>query len=355
MDGLDHTRPLQEQVREAFASRTPLRIVGGGSKAFYGRQVEGQALVVTAHAGIVSHAPTELVITARGGTPLADVEAVLAAAGQMLPFEPPHFSGGSTFGGMLAAGLAGPRRLAAGSVRDALLGVKLLTGRGEVLTFGGQVMKNVAGYDVSRLLAGSLGSLGVILEASVKVLPRPAKEITLVQTCDETTALARLTQWQSQPWPISASLFDGERLWLRLSGAHAGVNAARAAIGGEVLDEHDNTLWPALRDHRLPFFSAPGPLWRIAVPPATPLLPLSGTGLVEWGGAQRWLRSDEPAARIRAVVAEAGGHATLFRGHDGTGAVFQPLPAPLLALQQRVKATFDPAGILNPGVLYAGL
>ncbi|MEW5771495.1 MAG: glycolate oxidase subunit GlcE [Pseudomonadota bacterium] len=349
----DLTAPLRDRVLGALAARTPLAIRAGGSKAFHGRAVQGEALDVLGHAGIVEHAPTELVVTARCGTPLAELEAALAAHGQMLPFEPPHFGPGGTVGGMVASGLSGPRRPWGGSVRDAVLGVQVLTGGGEVLRFGGQVMKNVAGYDVARLLAGSLGSLGVILEVSLKVLPRPAKEITLVQEADHATALARLAAWQGRAWPLSASLHDGERLWLRLSGTHAGVNAARDALGGEELA--DTTLWTEARDQRLAFFQTGRPIWRLSLPPATPMPDLPGSWLVEWGGAQRWLISDAPAALIRAAASLAGGHATLCRGHDGTDEVFQPLPAPLMALHRRLKASFDPHGILNPGVMYAEL
>jgi len=361
---MDRAKEIQEQVRVAYADKTPLAIQAGGSKAFYGRRVAGTPLDVKGHASIVDHAPTELVVTVRCGTPLAELEAALAEQGQMLPFEPPHFGNGqwgvgngvkacATVGGMVAAGLSGPRRPWGGAVRDAVLGVKLLTGQGDILTFGGQVMKNVAGYDVSRLLAGSLGSLGVILEVSLKVLPRPAKEITLVQEADAPAALARLTAWQARAWPLSASLHDGERLWIRLSGAHAGVNAARDALGGEEVS--DLALWTQARDQTLPFFNPDKPLWRLSVPPATPHLDLPGEGLTEWGGAQRWLLSDAPATRIRAAAATAGGHAALFRGDAGGAEVFQPLPAPLMALHLRLKARFDPAGILNPGVHYEGL
>jgi glycolate oxidase FAD binding subunit len=349
MDG-DLSRVLQDRVQAALADKTPLSIQAGGGKAFYGRRVTGEPLDVKGHAGIVSYAPTELVVTARCGTPLAELEAVLAQHGQMLPFEPPHFTTSATVGGMVAAGLSGPRRPWGGAVRDAVLGAKVLTGRGETLGFGGQVMKNVAGYDVSRLMAGSLGSLGVILEVSLKVLPKPAKEITLVQEADAGAALARLTAWQSRAWPLSASLHDGERLWIRLSGAHAGVNAARDALGGEEVAEM--SIWTQSREQTLPFFQMNKPLWRLSVPPATPVLGLPGAWMTEWGGAQRWLASDAPAAGIRAAAAMAGGHATLFRGHDGTVEVFHPLPAPLLALHRRLKASFDPAGILNPGALY---
>ena len=387
MPDMDISAQLQARIQAALAGNTPLVIRAGGSKAFYGRQVTGEPLGVTGHAGIVSYAPTELVVTARCGTPLAELEAVLAEQGQMLSFEPPHYSsplppgegagvrepgfdeghrrslspspspegrgGRATVGGMVAAGLSGPRRPWGGAVRDAVLGMKLLTGKGEILSFGGQVMKNVAGYDISRLLAGSLGSLGVILEVSIKVLPTPAKEITLVQAADHATALARLAAWQGKAWPLAASLHDGERMWIRLSGTHAGVNAARDALGGE--ETHDAAIWTQARDQHLPFFQHEQPVWRLSVPPATPMLDLPGHWLTEWGGAQRWLITDAPAARIRAAAAAVGGHATLFRGHDGTGEPFQPLPAALMLLHKRLKASFDPAGIFNPGVMYPDL
>lgn len=343
---------LAERVRQAAADRTPLAIRGGDTKGFYGRAVRGEPLEFAGHRGVVSYEPTELVITARAGTPLAEIEALLAERGQMLPFEPPRFGAGTTFGGMLAAGLSGPRRPWAGAVRDALLGVKLLNGRGEVLNFGGRVMKNVAGYDVARLMAGSLGTLAVILEASVKVLPRPAVELTLVQEAGPGQAADRLVVWGRQPLPLSASLHHDGRLWVRLSGAQQGVAAARTTLGGE---EADGALWDRVRDQSLPFFQGEGPLWRVALPAAAPALDLPGDALTEWGGAVRWLRAALSADAVRRRAAVLGGHATLFRGHDGAGPVFQPLPAPLLQLHRRLKAAFDPHGLFNPGRLYAEL
>lgn len=343
---------LVEQVRRAAAEHVPLAIRGGGSKAFYGRASQGEPLEMGVHRGVVSYEPTELVITARAGTPLVEIEASLAEKGQMLPFEPPHFGTDTTFGGMLAAGLSGPRRPWAGAVRDAVLGVKLLNGKGEVLSFGGRVMKNVAGYDLSRLMAGSLGTLAVVLEASVKVLPRPALETTLAQEANAGEAAARLIAWGRQPLPLSASLYHEGRLWIRLSGAEQGVAAARAAIGGE---EADAGIWERVRDQTLPYFHGDGPLWRLSLPAAAQALDLPGERLDEWGGALRWLRSDLPADAIRRRVTALGGHATLFRGQDGRGEVFQPLQPPMLALHKRLKAAFDPHGILNPGRMYAEL
>ena len=349
---MDRSDDLLDQVRAAVETRTPLLIRGGGSKAFYGRGVEAQPLEVNGHSGVLSYEPSELVIRARAGTPLAEIEALLAERRQMLPFEPPHFGAGATFGGMIAAGLSGPRRPWGGAVRDAVLGVTLINGRGELLRFGGQVMKNVAGYDVSRLLAGSLGTLGVIVEASIKVLPHPEQEITLIRHCDADDALARLAGWGRRPLPISASLYDNGHLLLRLSGTRSGVLAARATLGG---DETADDVWADLREQRLDFFRGASPLWRLSLPPATPMPDLPGEQIVEWGGALRWLRSEAPAETIFAAARAVGGHATRFRHHDGSREVFAPLAPALLALHRRVKAAFDPFGLFNPGRLYAEL
>lgn len=348
----DRESQLVERVRQAGAERTPLCLFGGQTKAFYGRVCAGEPLDLAGHRGVVGYAPTELVITARAGTPLTEIEALLAEKNQVLPFEPPHFGPGSTFGGMLAAGLSGPRRPWAGALRDAVLGVKIINGRGEVLSFGGQVMKNVAGYDVSRLIAGSMGTLGVILEASIKVLPKPACALTLVQELDAQAAARRQIELGRKALPLSGSLYHDGRLWLRLCGAEQGVAAAREIIGGEV---ESAEVWTAVRDQTLPFFAAPRPLWRVSMPAAAPALALPGDTLTEWGGALRWLVSDAPPETIRARVHALGGHATWFRGHDGSVPVFQPLPAPLMALHRAVKMSLDPFGLFNPGRMYAEL
>jgi glycolate oxidase FAD binding subunit len=371
----DLTDQLVERVRAAVSDATPLCISGGGSKAFYGRTCVGEPLDVSRHRGIVAYEPTELVITARAGTPLAEIEAALAANNQMLPFEPPHFSEQTTLGGMVAAGLSGPRRPWGGSVRDAVLGVKLLNGRGEVLRLGGQVMKNVAGYDVSRLMVGALGTLGVLLEVSVKVLPRPACERTLV--FDDVEKVGRKSAAPSAEWashlpaegainplfrptntntapqlPISASLELDGRLYLRLSASSRCVEMAAESLGGEAADP---TIWTAVRDQTLPFFQTDLPLWRISLPPAALALNLLGNELIEWAGAQRWLASELPAKTIRQRVSALGGHATLFRNHTATDSVFQPLPPAMLALQQRIKQALDPHAVFNRGRLYPEL
>ncbi|MFO0451257.1 MAG: glycolate oxidase subunit GlcE, partial [Pseudomonadota bacterium] len=230
----------------------------------------------------------------------------------------------------------------------------LLDGRGQVLSFGGRVMKNVAGYDVSRALAGSLGVLGVILEVSLKVLPRPPVETTLVFEFDEATALARACAWGARPLPISATAWHDGCLRLRLSGAPAAVGAARRVLGGEAISTPaDASYWRQLREQQLPFFAGATALWRVAVPPTAPPLEFGDATLIEWGGAQRWVRTAAPAERVRERVARLGGHATLFRAQDRSSGAFTPLAPALLAIHRRLKAEFDPAGVLNPGRLYA--
>ena len=349
----------REQVRAAAAAGGHLAIRGGGTKAFYGRAGAGAPFDTRAWRGIVNYEPSELVVTVRAGTPLAELEAELAARGQMLAFEPPHFGPGATVGGCVAAGLAGPRRAAVGGVRDFILGARLIDGRGELLRFGGEVMKNVAGYDVSRLLAGSFGTLGLIVDVSLKVLPKPVAEATLRFEMDEAAALHQLNVWSGQPLPVSASAWQDGILALRLSGAAAAVDAAIARLGGErIPDAVAEARWCGLREQTDAFFAGarlPGPLWRLSLPSDALAIQLGAAQLVEWGGAQRWLHSDLPPEEIRARVAAQGGHATLFRNGSREGAVFHPLTAPMLALQRNLKNAFDPAGVFNPGRLYEGL
>ncbi|HFD80566.1 MAG TPA: glycolate oxidase subunit GlcE [Gammaproteobacteria bacterium] len=342
---------LCAQVEQACRNRLALCLRGTGSKAFYGREPRGQVLDLSPHRGVLSYEPSELVVRARAGTPLAEIEAMLAAERQMLAFEPPRFGGSGTLGGAVATGLSGPRRPFSGAARDFVLGAGLINGRGERLGFGGQVMKNVAGYDLSRLMCGALGTLGVLTEVSLKVLPRPEIECTLVQPCSQPRALERLERWNSQPLPLSAACWHEDQLYLRLSGSEAGVQEAQRQLGTAQLLEDDD-WWPALRDHRHPFFQRQAPLWRLSVPPATAPLALTGEWLIDWAGGQRWLYSEEDPARIRTLTCEAGGHASLFRGGDRRGTVFQPLPPALMALHRRLKQALDPAGILNPGRLY---
>lgn len=355
----DLIQQWRERVRDAAAHGRALCIRGGGTKHFYGRPELGEPLDTRAFTGIINYEPSELVVTVRTGTPLAELEAELAARGQMLAFEPPHFGPGATVGGCVAAGLAGPRRAAVGGVRDFILGARLIDGRGEVLRFGGEVMKNVAGYDVSRVLAGSLGTLGLILDVSLKVLPKPVAEASLRFEMDEAAALHQLNVWGGQPLPISASAWQDGILELRLSGAAAAVDAAVARLGGErIPDTVADARWRGLREQTEAFFAGaqpPGPLWRLSLPSDALAIELGDSQLVEWGGGQRWMHTDLPPETIRARVAALGGHATLFRNGAREGAVFHPLTAPMLTLQRNLKNAFDPAGVFNPGRLYEGL
>ena len=351
MQANDLSEWIAEQVRQAKADGTPLAIQGGGSKRFYGRASLGRRLDLSGHTGILAYEPTELVLTARTGTPLAIVESILAERGQMLAFEPPHFGPNATLGGMVACGLSGPRRPFAGSVRDNVLGVKIINGKGEILQFGGQVMKNVAGFDVSRLMVGALGTLGVLLEVSVKVLPQPETEETLVFDLSAAEALAAMNRWARQAWPLSAAAHDGERAYLRLSGAEAAVKASTDKLGGERFTEA-GPFWIGLREQNLAFFQNDEPLWRLSLPPAAPQPPLPGTCFIDWGGALRWLKTADPSASIFAQASLANGHATLFRSADMPDPVFQPLPEALKALHIRLKQAFDPDGLFNPGRFY---
>jgi glycolate oxidase FAD binding subunit len=349
-----NVKELQEKIQTASASRSALRIRGGGSKDFYGNDPRGEVLDTRGYAGVVSYEPTELVISARCGTTLLELQEALEEKNQILPFEPPHFGAGATLGGCVAAGLSGPRRASAGAVRDFVLGATILDGRGQRLAFGGQVMKNVAGYDVARLLAGSLGTLGVILEVSLKVLPRPPAEATLRLAMPQAEALARLNGWAGRPLPISASAWRGGELRLRLSGADSAIRAAAAVIGGEILAQEEAVgYWAGVREQTDAFFAGEAPLWRLSVPSTAAQMELPGEQLLEWGGALRWLRSNAEAGAVRAAATRAGGHATLFRAQDKAAGAFSPLAPALARLHRELKRTFDPAGILNPGRMYA--
>jgi glycolate oxidase FAD binding subunit len=348
---LDRVAQWEEAIREAARSRRPFSIRGGGTKAFYGGTPRGEPLDTSSYLGIVEYEPTELVMTMRCGTPLAEVEKALKERGQMLAFEPPHFGASSTLGGAVAAGLSGPRRPYAGAVRDFVLGVRMLDGKGNDLRFGGKVMKNVAGYDVSRLMCGALGTLGVILEVSIKVLPLPVAEITVQREQTQADAIALMNDWAGKPLPITATCHYGNALYVRLAGAAAAVRAAREKIGGEEVAD-GSAFWRAVRDQTLDFFQELEPLWRLSVKTTTPPLNLAGPQLIEWGGGLRWLRTRADAGSVRHAAAFGGGHATLFRGGDRAAGAFHPLTPALEQLHRRLKEKFDPAGIFNPGRLY---
>jgi glycolate oxidase FAD binding subunit len=343
---------FRDRIMSATRSGTALRIRGNGTKDWYGQELNGEPLDTTAYSGIISYDPTELVVTARAGTNLREIGKALAEKKQMLAFEPPRFDGLATVGGIVASGLSGPRRQAVGSVRDFVLGTVLMDGKGETLHFGGQVMKNVAGYDVSRLLTGSLGTLGLILEVSLNVLPRPFAQHSLQFAMSEQDALHQLNVWGGQPLPLSASCWVDGNLYVRLSGAQAAVDAAIAKMGGTDLPEAEN-FWDGVREQTHTFFSAQQQaLWRLSLPTVAPPLALPGEQMIEWGGALRWLKTTADAETIRSVAANAGGHATLFKGGDKSVGVFQPLAPAVARIHRNLKQAFDPAGIFNPRRMY---
>ncbi len=378
----DFTSPvaaLQGRIRAASASGNALRIRGSGSKDFYGQSLQGELLGTHELQGILSYEPSELVVTVASGTPLALLETTLAGHGQCLAFEPPHFGPAATVGGMVAAGLAGPARANVGGVRDFVLGAELINGQGEVLTFGGQVMKNVAGYDVSRALAGSLGTLGLITQVSLKVLPFAPAEATLaMQGLSQQDALALLHHWGGQPLPLSASAWvhdthaePGEpTLYVRLRGARAAVDAAlprlcheAQARGAQTQQTDAAADWRASAEHQIPFLRqaphAQACLWRLSVPQTTPALSWPGAlgaPYVEWHGGQRWVWAPASAAQaLRQAVQQVGGHACLFRVSaeggeaDRAVGVFHPLDPVQARLQSAVKRAFDPHGVFGPG------
>ena len=385
----DISAALQQQVLDAAQDRTPLNICGSGSKSFLGRKPTSEpfglslskpalsttksihpstssgrtdfeehpqrsikTIDLSTHRGIVEYDPRELVLTARSGTTLQEIETTLTEANQMLAFEPPHFGASATLGGTIACGLSGPRRPYGGSARDFVLGCKLLNGRGEIMRFGGQVIKNVAGYDVSRLMTGAHGTLGILLEISLKVLPRPAASITVARECSPAEAIASMSGLLSKPHPVDGACYHGDHCYVRISGSTQAVKEARTKIPGDVMADAEK-FWHALREHELPFFRHGNTLYRIMVKPATPPLLIEGSWLLDWGGAQRWLYSNEDIATIRHHVELAGGHVTVFRGGDQDDKIFQPLPVPLMTIHQRLKASFDPQNIFNRGRMYA--
>jgi len=348
----DITQHIQQQIADAYHASRPLVIVGGNSKAFYGNEVQAEKLDVSRHSGIVNYAASELVISVRCGTPLREINQALAEHRQMLAFEPPQFADSATIGGTVACNFSGPRRAYTGAARDFVLGCKIINGKGEAMSFGGEVMKNVAGYDVSRLMAGAMGTLGVISEVSLKVLPLPENEITLMLECSDAKALENMQRWSRSPLPITASSYDGDRLFVRLGASEQAVTEARKHIGGECYDAGEDHWWK-VREHKHAFFQSKRPLWRLSVACSAAPLKLEGKFMYEWGGALRWCETDDGAEVVQACAAAADGHATLFRGQGGNR--FQPLDAGLLRIHQKLKHAFDPRHILNPGRMYADI
>ena len=386
MDSPSHAalNDLRERVKAAHNERRAVRLRGAGTKDFYGEDFRGDAranggtralaangtqagqppkpdsgaaapetLDLRPYTGIVDYEPSELFITARCGTPLSEVETALEKKGQFLAFEPPAFGSDPTLGGVIATGLSGPRRMYSGAARDFMLGATLLDGRGEILRFGGQVMKNVAGFDVSRLLCGSLGILGVITEVSLKVLPKPRAEATLRFEMPARQAIETFNRWSGQPLPLSGAAWCNGVAWVRLSGATTAVRAAQERLGGERVDQTAAAQWwHSLRHQTHPIF-ANETLWRLSVPDTTPPLDLPGEPLIDWGGALRWYAGHAPNIRKLAVTAK--GTALCWRGTPPATGRFHPLQPTVATLHRRLKDRFDPHGIFNPGRMIAGL
>ncbi|MEE9336482.1 MAG: glycolate oxidase subunit GlcE [Methylococcaceae bacterium] len=347
----DISDQLQDKVRQAIETGDRLIIKAGGTKDFYGRSISGKELSVAEHQGIINYEPTELVITARAGTKLKIIEQILTENNQMLAFEPPTFGNNATLGGTIACNFSGPRRAYSGAARDSVLGSKIINGKAEVLSFGGEVMKNVAGYDVSRLMAGAMGTLGVLLEVSLKVIPKPEAEITFMQNINIEDALEKLHQWVALPLPISASCFYQNVLYIRLSGSEKSIRTAQQSMGGEILIEAES-FWHSVKEQTHDFFKNDQSLWRLSLASNTPNLPLDGDSMFEWGGALRWLKTDMSQDQIHKARNSINGHISLFRTSGKRDDIFQPLPKHLLQLHSKLKQAFDPHGIFNIGRMY---
>ena len=363
----DISNEIQQQVMDAFQKQMPLAIKGNETKSFYGNAIEGTLLDVSPHQGIISYEPTELVLTARSGTSLNEIESVLNENNQQLAFEPPHFSNLSnseeatieaTLGGTVACGLSGPARANYGSVRDFVLGCEIVNGKGEQLKFGGQVMKNVAGYDVSRLMCGSLGTLGVILNTSLKVLPKPELETSLSFELTPNQANTTLSQWCAKPYPITASCYHNNILTLRLAGNAQAVKATQLKLGGEQLN-NSKKFWQQLKEQQHEFFNTETNLWRISSKPNFEHdIPNINTEvcLTEWHGALHWIKTNQNATVIQQHAARLGGHAILFRQNninDNNIDIFHPLENQIMKIHQNLKNAFDPKHILNRNKMYA--
>lgn len=351
---MDLSSELQSRVLEAHASGTALNIVGGNSKSFFGRDPSGITLEVSGNKGVLDYQPGELTLTARGGTSMREIAELLDAHDQMLPFEPPWFGSEATLAGTVACNLSGPRRPWMGAVRDYLLGVRILTGTGKDMRIGAPVMKNVAGYDLFRPMAGAMGTLGILLEIIIKVLPKPRHERSLSIQCDAEEAVQLVTSWQKSSVPLSGACHLDQTLNIRLSGDTRSVDSSAERIDIPA-EDIENTFWHELNEQKLPFFDDNAPLYRLTLP-ATAQLPTEiGTQLIDWGGRQRWLNSEMSLEEIQRIAEKLGGHASVFRNGDRTADVFHPLPAPLMNLGNRIRSVLDPKRILNPGRLYKDL
>lgn len=347
----DISAQLIEQVKQAASDGTALQIIGGGSKGFMGRTPTGAPISLAEHSGIISYEPVELVLTARAGTPLSQIKDTLSEHQQMMAFEPPLFDDKATLGGTLACHLSGPARPWSGSIRDHVLGIRLINGKGEHLRFGGQVMKNVAGYDVSRMQAGAMGTLGIISEVSLKIMPKPAASLTIVQDMSAAQAIETMNRLSGQPTPLTGACWLNDKLYLRLAGAKSAVEASSREVQGSVLDD-GNRFWDQLREQRLDFFAGDAPLWRFSVKSSAEHVLSSENWLIDWGGAQRWLRGDFDKNELEAIAENMGGQVSLYCGGNRDGDVFHTQPEALKLIHQRLKHAFDPKAIFNAGRLY---
>ena len=347
---------LQQQVRESIQNKTSLYIHGGNSKLFYGNSVNAEALDVSQHTGIISYEPTELCLTVRAGTRLSDIENLLNEQNQILPFEPPQYTPNATIGGAVASGISGPRRAYTGSVRDAILGVKIINGDGEIVSFGGQVMKNVAGYDLSRMMVRSQGTLGVILEVSIRLLPKPAHDLTLSFEAKQDFALNFFQLSRTQQLPITASAWFNDQVYLRLSGSESSLISKQKKLGAETVEDSD-VFWSDIRDHKHHFFGRTDkPLWRLSLPPATnQIVKIDDNQLIEWGGSQRWVNTNTPANIMRSIATSNKGYATLFRGEIPETPCFPSLDENLMKIHTQLKRNMDPHGLFNLGRIYSRL
>lgn len=354
----DQSKTIQQQTQSAFENKTACRIVGANSKHFLGNESHGETISTKNHTGVISYDASELVMTVRSGTSLKEIKDILSANNQSLPFDPPTFSDYATIGGTIACNLSGPARPYTGAARDFVLGTRIINGKGEDCRFGGQVMKNVAGYDASRLMAGAYGTLGIILDISLKVLPITQTEVTIKIEQPVDDAIQTINQLSTKNLPISASCYFENHLYIRLNSSEQNTlavskNICQQTTGSEI--ENSKAFWHSIREQEHEFFKTEKSIARISLPPTCNNIDFNGEQLIEWGGALRWLKSDLDIESIRNQVQELGGHVTAYKNFESSIEFFHPLEAGLKTLQQRLKQGFDPAGILNPGRLYKEL
>ena len=348
----ENIQSLCETVKSAYSSKQALSIQGANSKLFYGNHIDAFEVSTVDLNGIIEYQPSELYLTAYAGTTLHTIEQTLAEHHQMLSFEPPSYSDSGTLGGVVACGLSGPRRPYADAIRDCILGTNIINGKGEYLSFGGKVMKNVAGYDVSRLMCGALGTLGILTQVSIKVLPKPKFEVTLTFEFNQEAALKHLHQWLNSLIPISATYFANNQLWIRIAGLENSVEKIHQQLGGELIPSSD-LFWQAIKNHQHEFFQSDMPLWRCIVPHNTTSVGIEGDSCFEWHGGLRWIKSHEPYEKVVTACQSLRGHATLFRAPYDTVDCFSPMNDQLKKLHLSLKHAFDPAGILNPRRMYS--